>query len=84
MGCVNTIGYDKFPKQRNMDNLHSIGARVKVYFHYDASKFIMGTVVRDDTEKPNRMIIRLDDGRYVLDVECQYEYADKIFFDREE
>lgn len=79
MGCVETIAYDKFPKQRDKNYKYpymAVGARVKVCFHYDTSKFCMGTVVRSDIEEPVETIIRLDDGRYVRDVECQYSYVD--------
>lgn len=80
MGCVKTIAYDRFPKQRDKDYKYpymAVGSRVKVCFHYDASKFCMGTVVRSDLEEPGETIIRLDDGRYLRDVECQYSYVDK-------
>jgi hypothetical protein len=43
-----------------------------VAFHYDFAHMQRGTVVRNDVEPPHRMIIRLDDGRYVLPDECQY------------
>ena len=69
MGCVDTISISTFPKQHR--TLH---ARVKVCFHYDAEHMIGGTIVREDIEEPFDMIIRLDDGRYVRGVECQYQY----------
>ena len=47
MGCVATITYDTFPKQTEM-----VGKRVSVCYHYDASKKHLGTIVRDDKEKP--------------------------------
>ena len=47
--------------------------RVRVCFDYDTSNTILGRVVRDDEEEPGLMIIQLDDGRYVLSTECQYQ-----------
>lgn len=43
-------------------------------FHYDTAHVLPGTVVRDDTEEPGKMIIRLDDGRVLLSTECQYSF----------
>ena len=77
MGCVNTITYDSFPKQRNVENgcpYCSVGARVKVYYYYDTSKFHLGTIVRNDIEEPFQTIIKLDNGRYLRSVECQFSY----------
>lgn len=67
MGCVNTITYDKFPKQGP-----NVGKRVEVCFHYDTSKIIGGYIVRDDYEEPGQTIIELDNGKYILACECQY------------
>lgn len=67
MGVVKGISYDKFPAQGDY-----LGKRVKVCFEYDTSKVMEGEVVRDDKEAPGRLIIRLDDGRYVLSTECMY------------
>lgn len=78
MGCVETIAYDKFPKQRDKDYKYpymAVGARVKVCFHYNTSEYCMGTIVRSDTEEPFEEIIRLDDGRFIRAVECQYQYV---------
>lgn len=78
MGCVETIAYDKFPKQRDKNYKYpemAVGARVKVCFHYDTSKYCTGRIVRSDIEEPFEEIIRLDDGRFVRTVECQYSYA---------
>lgn len=78
MGCVETIAYDKFPKQIDKNYKYpymAVGARVKVCFHYDTSKYCMGTIVRSDTEEPFEEIIRLDDGRFIRAVECQYQYV---------
>lgn len=63
-----TIDFDSFPQQGAYK-----GTRVRVCFHYDASRTIEGTVLRDDTEEPGRMIIQLDDGRVVLSTECQWQ-----------
>lgn len=69
MGCVATIAHDKFPRQ---SAIHPPGTRLRVSFHFDTTYSLLGTVVRNDVEPPNRMIIALDDRRYVLDTECQY------------
>lgn len=68
MGCHENISHDKFPKQGQY--LHS---KTKVCFNYDTLREIGGVIVRDDTEEPYRTIIKLDDGRYVLASECQYQ-----------
>ena len=60
--------FEKYPEM-------AVGARVKVCFHYDTSKYCMGTIVRSDIEEPFEEIIRLDDGRFVRTVECQYSYV---------
>lgn len=67
MGVVQSIGHSKFPKQGPRLN-----KRVLVCFNYDLANTIRGVVVRNDVEEPYRTIIRLDDGRFVLDTECQY------------
>lgn len=69
MGNVATITHDRWPQQSSG---HPPGAQLWVMFHYDTSHMLRGTVVRNDAEAPYRMIIRLDDGRYVLADECQY------------
>ena len=77
MGCVENITHNKFPKQRDHDYKFpemAVGARVNVCFHYDTKHLCPGTVVRDDLEEPFETIIKLDDGRYVRGVECQYSY----------
>jgi hypothetical protein len=68
MGVVANISHDKFPKQGSYAN-----QPVSVCFHYDTSKTIRGKIVRDDSEAPYVMIIALDDGRFVLATECQYQ-----------
>lgn len=69
MGCVETIGFDRFPKQ-SVD----LGKRVRVCFHYDTAPYrvLWGFIVRADIEEPYRTIIQLDNGRVVLASECQY------------
>lgn len=68
MGCVQTIDFEKFPKQSS-----HLGKRAKVIFHYNTETVLFGQVVRDDIEAPFLTIIRLDDGRHVLPTECQYQ-----------
>lgn len=70
MGVVSTIGVEKFPVQGGF-----LGTRCEVYFNYDTSRWVHGTIVRDDRSPPNRTIIQLDDGRYVLASECHYQPA---------
>lgn len=67
MGYVQTIDYDKFPEQGSWK-----GRRCKVCFNY-GSETIWGVIVRDDREPPNRTIIQLDDGRFILASECQFQ-----------
>lgn len=68
MGVVANIDIDNFPEQTE-----NVGKKVTVCFHYDTSKSILGTIVREDRKSPT-MIIRLNDGRYVLPTECQYSF----------
>jgi hypothetical protein len=70
MGCIDTITAYKFPKQSEY-----INRRCKVCFHYDTSKWIMGTVIRDDREEPYETLIQPDDGRTMRGVECQYSFS---------
>lgn len=72
MGIVKTVGIDFMPKQGSW-----LGRRTKVCFRYDASRQLMGTIVRDDMEDPRRTIIALDDGRFVLDTECMHSPEDE-------
>lgn len=72
MGLVQNITADTFPRQGSF-----AGRRVRVCFHYDTSREVLGTVVRCDAEEPGEMIIKLDDGRYVRSVECQYGFVPK-------
>lgn len=80
MGCIDTITYDKFPKQRDENYKYpqfKVGSRVEVCYHFDTSKYHYGTIVRDDLEEPFETIIKLDNGRYLRAVECQYSYIDE-------
>ena len=79
MGCVRTITYDRFPKQKGRDYKYpqfAVGSRVSVCYYYNTSKTHLGTIVRDDCEEPYETIIKLDNGRYLRGVECQYSYID--------
>lgn len=67
MGVHNNITADTFPKQGWLK-----GRRCEVCFHYDTSKIVLGTIVRDDAEEPGETIIQLDDGRFVRGTECHY------------
>lgn len=68
MGVESNVGFDTFPKQSDW-----VGRTVRVCFNYEARE-IGGTVVRCDAEEPGKMIIALDDGRYVLSTECMYSF----------
>jgi hypothetical protein len=50
----------------------NLGQPCEVCFNYDTAHSVSGVIVRDDVEAPYQTIIRLDDGRYVRSVECQY------------
>ena len=50
-----------------IQNDTSLCAEIKLY----------GTIVRDDLEEPFETIIKLDNGRYLRAVECQYSYIDE-------
>lgn len=69
MGVVQNVGYDTFPKQGP-----TLNKRVIVCFNYNTSRTVGGVVVRDDYEAPWEMIIKLDDGRYIMASECQYTF----------
>ena len=66
MGNVANITAHQFPRQMERAD------RVRVCFHYDTTAMVGGAIVRDDAEAPYVLIIRLDDGRYVLGTECQW------------
>lgn len=74
MGLHVNIRHDKFPNQGN-----NLNKRVKVCFHYDSKHTIEGTIVRDDKESPGECLIKLDNGKYVRAVECQYQIIDKRY-----
>lgn len=75
MGCVKNISFEKFPKQADKNYKYpQLGKRVKVCYHYDTSKFHLGTIVRDDIEEPYETIIQLDNGRFLRATECQYSF----------
>jgi len=57
---------EAFPEQGSW-----LGRRVEVLFGYTRPAF-KGVIVREDAVKPGLMIIRLDDGRHVMSLECQY------------
>lgn len=67
MGAHPNIGIDKWPQQGS-----ELGQRAEVIFHYDTSRVLMGTIVRDDSEEPFETMIRLDSGQIVRGSECQY------------
>ena len=59
MGCIDTITYDKFPKQKDKNYKYpqfKVGSRVEVCYHFDASKCHYGTIVRDDLDCRRRII----------------------------
>lgn len=68
MGVHASITAEQFPKQGSL-----VGKRVQVCFHFDSSRAFEGVCLRDDIEEPNRSVFHLDDGRVVLDTECQYQ-----------
>lgn len=70
MGCVPTISMSRFPKQSKVVN-----RQCNVCFNYDIDNAIKGTIIRDDCEEPYETLIRLDDGRVVRGVECQYRIS---------
>lgn len=78
MGCINNITFDSFPRQKDKNYRYpefAVGSRVEVCYHFDASKRHIGTIVRDDIEEPYETIIKLDNGRYLRGVECQFSYV---------
>ena len=84
MGCIDTITYDKFPKQKDENYIYprfKVGSRVKVCYHFDTLKYHYGTIVRDDLEEPFETIIKLDNGRYLRATECQFSYIDERISD---
>ena len=68
MGAVKNITFDRRPKQGQYLN-----RRCEVVFHYDTSRVLTGTIIRDDAEAPGELLIQLDDTGFVLRAaECQY------------
>lgn len=67
MGSIPQVGFDVFPKQGDI-----LGKYVKVCFHYDFTRHIIGQVIRDDMEPPYVTIIQLVGGQVVLGTECQW------------
>lgn len=72
MGVHPNIGYNKWPKQSD-----KLCKPVAVCFNYNTNERLKGEIVRDDTEAPFIMIIKLECGRLVLATECQYQYVNK-------
>lgn len=68
MGVKDGISATEYPEQSN------IGRKVFVMFNYSMPQF-HGVVVRDDKTFPFETIFKLDDGRYVRSVECQYSFG---------
>lgn len=62
------ITHKKFPKQG-----HFLNKKTKVAFNFDTSHTLNGVIVRHDHEEPFVVIIKLDNGRYVLGKECQFQ-----------
>ena len=48
-----------------------LGKRVLVQFNFSEPSF-KGEIIRDDTSDSYHTVIRLDDGRIILGVECSY------------
>lgn len=74
MGVEKNIDINSFPKQYTVaeNQMGGIGRKVEVCFNYRTDKSILGVIIRDDKEHPFLMLIRLSDGRVVLNTECQY------------
>ncbi len=45
---------------------------VRVCYNHDTTKYHIGKIVRDDVEELGLAIIKLVNGRILLDTECQY------------
>lgn len=61
----------KYPEQKDLLT------PVEVCFNYDTSKTYEGYIIRHDATEPYTTIILLNDGRAVLDTECQYKVTGK-------
>ena len=68
MGVVNTIGFDKFPKQGVQLN-----QKVEVCFHYNTTKVIEGIIIRDDAEDPYITLIKLAECCRIITLD-EYNY----------
>ena len=62
----------RFPKQCEA----RLNRKVFALFHDDLMLRVPGTLVRCDEEMPYVTILKLDDGRFILDTECIFEYED--------
>ena len=71
MGVVENVSSYHYPKQSV-----NVGKRVELMFRYSNVVF-SGRIVRDDAESPLQTIFCLDDGRFILDSECQYRVIDE-------
>lgn len=67
MGVHRNIDIHKFPVQSSWVN-----EPVLVCFNYNTDVVVQGVIVRDDLQDPYLLIIKLDDGRFVMSSECQY------------
>lgn len=77
MGVVENVSSNHFPSQVSKDGISMLNKRVEVCFGYDENNIFKGVIVRDDHEAPFETIIRLDNGRFVRGVECQYRLVEK-------
>ncbi|WP_110953023.1 hypothetical protein [Anaerosinus massiliensis] len=71
-GKVDRISTKTRPDYSRVQKESNIGKKVEVCFNYDRTIVTAGTIVQDDTEPPFVTRIKLMDGRYILDSECQY------------
>ena len=80
MGIEKKIDINSFPAQyvAEENEMGGIGRKVEVCFYYKAEDTIPGVIIRDDKESPFRTMIRLCDGRVILDTECQYRVLSEI------
>jgi hypothetical protein len=67
MGVKKNISATQFPKQGGM-----LGKHIEVFFDYDTTKIFSAVCIRYDMEYPGEQIFRLDDGRVIRSVECQW------------
>ena len=77
MGVQKSVGINHFPQQGSW-----LGHKVKVCFRYDTSNLINGTIIRQDIVEPGLTLIELEDGRIILDSECQYSLCkEEVMYD---